>query len=62
MDGPLQFEGPHRFIDAFAKMKRVGDEWQISARGGGRIIFRRPNEPLALEDWGEKEGKIALST
>ena len=59
MDGPLKFGGPHRMGDAFAKMRRVGDEWQIAAREGLRIIFRRPNEPIALEHWGEKEGKTA---
>ena len=62
MDGSLHFEGPHRFGDVFAKMRRVGDEWQIAAREGLRIIFRRPNEPLALEDWAKKQGKIASSS
>lgn len=59
MDGPLQFEGPHRLGDSFAKMRRVGDEWQIYARERSPIIFRRPDEPAALEDWAEKEGKFA---
>ena len=58
-DGPLQFEGPHRVSDAYAKMRRVGDEWQIYARERSPIIFRRPDEPAALEDWAEKEGKFA---
>ena len=61
-DGPLHFEGPHRFGDGYAKMRRVGDEWQIAVREGGRQIFRRPNEPVALEDWAEKEGKVASSS
>ena len=54
MDGPLDFDGPHRLSDAYAKMRRVGDEWQIYAREKNPIIFRRPNEPAALEDWAEK--------
>ena len=62
MDGPLHFEGPHRFSDSYAKMRRVGDEWQIAAREGRGQIFRRPNEPVALEDWAEKEGKVASSS
>ena len=62
MDGPLDFDGPHRLSDAYAKMRRVGDEWQIYAREKNPIIFRRPNEPAALEDWAEKEGKKAPST
>ncbi len=39
MDGPLHFEGPHRFADGVATMRRVGDEWQIAAREGGQLIF-----------------------
>ena len=57
LDGPLDFEGPHRFADGRATMRRVGDQWQIAAREGGRLIFRRPNEPVALDDWAKKEGK-----
>ena len=62
MDGPLKFEGPHRVSDAFARMRRVGDEWQIYARENNPIIFRRPNQPAALEDWAEKEHKLAPSS
>ena len=59
LDKPLHFTGPHRFGDMFARMRRVGDEWQIAAREKGYHIFRRPNEPVALEVWAEKEGKFA---
>ena len=61
MAGPLHFDGPHRLTDANAKMKRVGDEWQIAARGSRRI-FTRPNEPVATEEWAEKKGKVAPSS
>jgi hypothetical protein len=62
MDGPLDFDGPHRLSDAYAKMRRVGDEWQIYAREKNPIVFRRPNAPAGLEDWAEKEGKKAPLT
>ena len=26
------------------------------AREGGRLVFRRPNEPVALDDWADKAG------
>ncbi len=62
MDGPLKFEGPHRFGDNYAKMRRVGDTWQIAHREGGLSVFRRPNEPATLEIWAEREGKLASSS
>ena len=58
MDVPFQFKGPHRLVDHNARLRRVGDEWQISARSGAGV-FRRPNEPTTVEQWAEKEGKIA---
>lgn len=57
-DAPLKFEGPHRFSDGFARMERVNGEWQIAAREGGRLVFRRPNEPVALESWAERGEKL----
>ena len=62
MDGPLQFDGPHRLGDNRAKLRRVGDAWLIAAREGGLSVFRRPNEPATLEEWAEKEGKLAPSS
>lgn len=62
MDGPLQFEGPHRLGDSFAKMRRVGDEWQIAAREQTRTIFQQRNQPMALSEWAEAEGKVAPSS
>lgn len=56
-DKPLPFAGPHRFSDGFARMQRVDGRWLIAAREGGRLIFRRPNEPVSLESWAESEGK-----
>ena len=61
-DKPLPFDGPHRFGDGFARLKRVDGEWQIAAREGGRMVFRRPNEPVALESWAESTGKAPAST
>ena len=58
MDGPLPFEGPHRLGDSFAKMRRVGDEWQIAAREKTRTIFQQRDRPAALTEWAEKEGKL----
>ena len=58
MNGPLRFDGPHRLGDMFAKLRRVGDDWKISARERGRHIFRRPDEPVALEEWARKVGKL----
>ena len=59
LNGPLKFEGPHRLGDMYAKLRRSGNSWQIVAREKGKHIFRRKNEPVALEDWAEKEGKFA---
>ena len=59
MDGPLQFEGPHRLCDSYAKMRRVGDEWQIAAREGSLYVFERLDQPVALKEWARKEGKVA---
>ena len=61
-DKPLPFDGPHRFGDGYARLKRVDGEWQIAAREGGQLVFRRPNEPVALEAWAEKEGKAPTSS
>lgn len=61
MDGPFQFEGPHRLVDHHAELRRVGDQWQIAARGG-QGVFRRPNESTTVEEWAEKEGKLAPSS
>ena len=61
MDRPLRFEGPHRLGDMFAKLRRVGDEWKIAARERGEHIFRRADEPVALEDWAKQEGKLPSS-
>ena len=60
-DKPLAFDGPHRFGDGFARLKRVNGQWQIAAREGGRLVFRRPNEPIGLEAWSESEGKAPAS-
>ena len=43
------------------KFRRVGDEWQIAARWG-LFIFRRPNEPTALEEYADKKSKLAPSS
>lgn len=61
MNCPIQFDGPHRLSDAYAKMRYVDGEWKIYARERSPIIFRKPNEPAALEDWAKKEGKLAHS-
>lgn len=58
MDGPLPFKGPHRITDSFAKMRRVGDEWQIYARENTQTIFQQPDRPAALTEWAAKEGKL----
>ena len=59
MDGPLPFEGPHRLGDSFAKLRRVGDTWQIAARENTHTIFQQRDRPVALTEWAEKEGKMA---
>ena len=62
MEGPLPFDGPHRLGDMFAKFRRVGSEWKIAARERGRHIFRVLDEPVALEDWAKKVGKLPSGT
>ena len=61
MDGPLQFDGPRRLVDHYAKFRRVGDQWQIAARWG-LFIFRRPNEPTGLEEYADKKSTLAPSS
>ena len=61
MADPIQFDGPHRLVDHHAKFRRVGDEWQIAARGGSGV-FRRQNESTTVEEWAEKEGKLVPSS
>lgn len=62
MEGPLPFDGPHRLGDMFAKFRRVGSEWKIAARERGRHIFRVSDEPVAIEDWAKKVGKLPSGT
>ena len=58
VDGPLAFEGPHRLVDCFAALVRTSEGWRIAKRRAPIIFRRNPDEPVRLETWGEKEGKI----
>ena len=56
-DVPLHFEGPHRIEDNYTELTRTDEGWLISKRDV-KLIFRRANEPIALESWAKVEGKI----
>jgi ketosteroid isomerase-like protein len=59
MDGPLEFEGPHRVEDDYVELVRTDAGWQI-ARRREKIIFRRqPKKKVGLEIWAEQEDKFA---
>ena len=58
VDGPLAFEGPHRLVDCFAARSVPREGWRIAKRHAPIIFRRNPDEPVRLETWGEKEGKI----
>ena len=58
VDGPIAFEGPHRIVDCFAALRRTPEGWRIAKRRAPIIFRRNPDEPVRLETWGKKEGKI----
>jgi hypothetical protein len=60
-DAPLHFDGPHRIEDNYAELTRTDEGWLISKRDV-KLIFRRANEPIALESWAKTEGKVAPSS
>ena len=61
--GRLYFTNPpHRLCDSYAKMRRVGDEWQIAAREKSLYVFERLDQPVALKEWATEEGKVAPSS
>ena len=61
-DGPLRFDGPHRFGESAAIFRRVDGEWQIASRVGGQLVFRHRNEPIGLETWAANQGKAPRSS
>ena len=59
VDGPLAFEVPDRVIDCYAALRRTPEGWRIAKRRAPIIFRRNPDEPVRLETWGAKQGKIA---
>ena len=55
MDGPLEFEGPHRVEDDDVELVRTDTGWQISRRRE-TVIFRR-EEKVGLEIWANQNDK-----
>ena len=58
-DGLIAFEGPTQIVDGRDEYTRTDEGWRISKRRGNAVFKRNPDEPVPVQTWAEKEGKMA---
>jgi ketosteroid isomerase-like protein len=51
-------EDSAELVDCYAALRRTPEGWRIAKRRAPIIFRRNPDEPVRLETWGEKAGKI----